>query len=82
MNDVRQSFARAGLIRSSDSRWLGGVCAGLGRKFGFGPGASRALFLLLMIALPGCPILIYPVLWICMPLEGRTYGSPTTPLIQ
>ena len=69
MNDIRQSFARHGLVRSSDRRVLGGVCAGLGRRFGLGPWTARLLFVLLLLVVPGSQLLVYPILWILMPTD-------------
>ena len=70
MSSVRASFARAGFVRSRDSKVLGGVCAGVGRHFGIEPGMSRAIFVIALLAIPGSQLLVYPVLWFCMPLEG------------
>ena len=67
MNDIRQSFARYGLVRSRDRRVLGGVAAGLGRRFGLGPWTARLLFVLLLLVIPGSQLLVYPILWILMP---------------
>jgi phage shock protein PspC (stress-responsive transcriptional regulator) len=67
MNDVRQSFARHGLVRSRDRRVLGGVAAGLGRRFGLGPWTARLLFVLVLLVIPGSQLLIYPILWVLMP---------------
>ena len=69
MNDIRQSFAQQGLTRPQEGRVLGGVIAGLGRRFGIAPWTARLLFVLMVMVLPGCPILIYPILWILMPSE-------------
>ena len=69
MNDIQRSFARQGLVRPQDDRVLGGVCAGLGRRFGIAPWAARILFVLLLMVIPGSQILIYPILWILMPSE-------------
>jgi phage shock protein PspC (stress-responsive transcriptional regulator) len=77
MNDIRQSFARQGLVRPSQDRVLGGVCAGLGRRFGIGPWTARLLFVLLLMVIPGSQILIYPVLWILMPSEEDVRMSST-----
>ena len=33
MTDIRQYFARHGLVRT-DNRLLGGVCSGIGRQIG------------------------------------------------
>jgi phage shock protein C len=71
MNDIQQSFAHQGLVRPRDGRVLGGVCAGLGRRFGIGPWAARLLFVLLLMVVPGSQILIYPILWILMPSEQQ-----------
>lgn len=80
MNDIRQSFARQGLVRPRDGRVLGGVCAGLGRRFGLTPWVARLLFVLLLMVIPGSQILIYPVLWILMPDEdSMPFQAPPTP---
>jgi phage shock protein C len=69
MTDIHQSFAQQGLVRPQEGRVLGGVCAGLGRRFGIAPWPARMLFLLLLMVIPGSQILIYPILWILMPSE-------------
>jgi phage shock protein C len=69
VNDVQNAFRNQGLVRPRDNRVLGGVCAGLGRRFGIGPWPARVLFLLILMILPGSQILIYPVLWALMPSE-------------
>ena len=76
MDDIRQSFAQQGLIRPREGRVLGGVIAGLGRRFGIDPWPARLLFVLLVMVLPGCPILIYPILWILMPSEEDVTVEP------
>ena len=75
MNDVHQSFARQGLVRPRDERVLGGVCAGLGRRFGISAWAARLLFVLLLMVIPGSQILVYPILWILMPSEQSVESS-------
>lgn len=81
MNDIHQSFAQQGLVRPREGRVLGGVCAGLGRRFGIAPWPARLLFLLLLMVIPGSQLLIYPILWILMPLEQRfgVQGPQTAP---
>ena len=83
MNDIRQTFAKQGLVRSRDRRVLGGVCAGLGRRFGLSPWTARVLFVLLLLVLPGSQILVYPILWILMPSEetvgGQAQSTAPTP---
>jgi phage shock protein C len=82
MNEIQQSFAQQGLVRPRDRRVLGGVCAGLGRRFGLAPWTARLLFVLLLMVIPGSQILIYPILWILMPSEDAVeirppYSPPT-----
>ena len=81
MNDIHQSFAQQGLVRPTQGRVLGGVCAGLGRRFGIAPWPARILFILLLMVIPGSQILIYPILWILMPSERDVVvqGPQTTP---
>ena len=77
MNDIHQNFARQGLVRPQEGRVLGGVCAGLGRRFGIAPWPARILFVLLLMVIPGSQILVYPILWILMPSEETVMIQPT-----
>ena len=72
MNDIQRSFAHQGLVRPRDQRVLGGVCAGLGRRFGLQPWTARLLFVLLLMVVPGSQLLVYPILWILMPAEDTS----------
>jgi phage shock protein PspC (stress-responsive transcriptional regulator) len=56
------------LVRPRDDRWIAGVCAGLGRRFGISPNVVRLLFVL-SILLPGPQFIIYIALWLIMPSE-------------
>jgi phage shock protein PspC (stress-responsive transcriptional regulator) len=56
------------LVRPSNDRWIGGVCAGLARRFGISPNVMRLIFVISCI-LPGPQFLIYIALWILMPSE-------------
>jgi phage shock protein C len=80
MNDIHESFAQQGLVRPREDRVLGGVVAGLGRRFGIAPWPARLLFVLLLMVIPGSQFLIYPILWILMPSEqtatARSYTGP------
>lgn len=71
MTNIQDSLARQGLLRSRDGRVLAGVCAGLGRRFGLDPWPARLLFVLTLMILPGSQFIVYPILWILMPLESR-----------
>ena len=83
MNSVHDSMSRQGLIRPREGRMIGGVCAGLARRFGLDPWLTRLLFVLILLAIPGSQILIYPILWILMPAEEtgqfQTPSTPSTP---
>ncbi len=79
MNAVHDSLRREGLVRPTQGRVLGGVCAGLGRRFGIDPWAARLLFVLILFIIPGSQILIYPVLWILMPAETAPVPAMTVP---
>ena len=91
MNGIHQSLAQQGLIRPRDGRVLGGVCAGLGRRFGITPWVARILFVVLLMVIPGSQILIYPILWILMPTEepvpfqasttSSTSSAPSAPSV-
>jgi phage shock protein PspC (stress-responsive transcriptional regulator) len=61
-----------GLRRSRNDRIIAGVCAGIARRFGWSPTATRVGYVLLSIlsaAFPG--ILVYVVLWIVLPTADR-----------
>jgi phage shock protein PspC (stress-responsive transcriptional regulator) len=69
MNDIHDTFRNQGLVRPIEGRVLGGVCAGLGRRFGIDPWPARLLFILILLLIPGSQLLVYPILWIVMPSE-------------
>lgn len=82
MESIRAAFRRAGLVRVDEGRILGGVIAGLGRRFGIDPWPARLLFVLLLMLLPGSQLLVYPILWILMPRASDVPAVPpgrTTP---
>jgi hypothetical protein len=55
MNDIHRSFGMHGLVRPRERRVLGGVCAGLGRRFSIAPWPARILFVLLLMVNPRQP---------------------------
>ncbi|MFI5906050.1 PspC domain-containing protein [Dactylosporangium sp. NPDC051541] len=69
METVYGTMRQHGLVRPTHGRLLGGVVAGLGQRFGIDPWPARLLFVLILLAIPGSQILIYPILWILMPAE-------------
>jgi phage shock protein PspC (stress-responsive transcriptional regulator) len=56
------------LVRPSGGRWIGGVCAGLARRFGMSPNTVRLIFVISCL-LPGPQFIAYIVLWVLMPSE-------------
>jgi phage shock protein PspC (stress-responsive transcriptional regulator) len=68
LGSIRGRMARAGLVRASRGRVLGGVLAGLARRFGVSPWVMRAAFVV-SVLLPGPQFLLYAALWIAMPSE-------------
>ena len=80
MTDFRSNLARQGFVRPQRGRVVGGVCAGVGRRFGLTPLITRVLFVVLLMVLPGSQFLVYPLLWIVMPTEEDvSYADPTLP---
>jgi phage shock protein C len=75
---MNEFFRREGLVRPRDDRVLGGVCAGLARRFGITPWQARLLFVIALLVLPGSQFFVYPVLWILMPSED----DPSVPRVQ
>jgi phage shock protein PspC (stress-responsive transcriptional regulator) len=47
---------------------IGGVCAGLARRFGTSATTMRVIFLLSCL-LPGPQIVVYVLLWVLLPSE-------------
>jgi phage shock protein PspC (stress-responsive transcriptional regulator) len=56
------------LVRPRRGRVLGGVCAGLARRFGVTAWQMRLLFVLSCL-LPGPQVLLYIALWVIVPGE-------------
>lgn len=54
------------LYRSSDDRWLAGVCGGLAEYFNIDATLVRVLFILFGFAVGG-GLLIYIILWLIIP---------------
>ena len=81
MNTVHTSMRQHGLVRPLQGRVFGGVVAGLGQRFGIAPWPARLLFALVLLALPGSQILVYPILWVLMPSQvaaGHLGPMPVT----
>ncbi|MEU9030229.1 PspC domain-containing protein [Streptomyces sp. NPDC048383] len=60
------------IARPRDGRMIGGVCAGLARRFGMKAKTMRIIFVVSCL-LPGPQFLIYLALWLLLPNEK--YGT-------
>ncbi|MDB1087049.1 PspC domain-containing protein [Streptomyces sp. ACA25] len=63
----------ATLSRPREGRWIGGVCAGLGRRFGVSAGTVRVIAVVSCL-LPGPQFLLYLLLWFLLPNDGERRG--------
>jgi phage shock protein PspC (stress-responsive transcriptional regulator) len=64
---ARSWFAEKGLRRSRDNRLLGGVSAGLARRYDVNPLVMRVLAVMSALFLTPLP---YVVLWVLMPRDS------------
>ncbi|CAL9298294.1 PspC domain-containing protein [Streptomyces rubradiris] len=58
------------LSRPTQGRVIGGVCAGLARRFGTSATTMRVIFLVSCL-LPGPQFLLYIALWLLLPSEDK-----------
>jgi phage shock protein PspC (stress-responsive transcriptional regulator) len=58
-------------FRSSSDRMISGVCGGLAEEFGVPPAVVRLGFVLLTLFSFGTGLLLYIVLWVVMPEDGK-----------
>lgn len=72
MDELRTSLGRHGLVRPTGDRVLGGVMAGIGRRFGLDPWPARLVISVLLLVVPGSQLLLYPLMWFLMPTD-RSY---------
>lgn len=70
MDPIYNQLYKAGLVRNSADGWLAGVCAGIADKVGADANAVRLVTFLLMVLLPGSPVLLYAIAWLVMPDEN------------
>ena len=57
------------LVRSSDDRWVGGVCGGIAEYAGIDANLVRLLFVLGTVLGFGSLLIVYVVAWVLMPME-------------
>ena len=56
------------LTRATDEAMIGGVCAGIARRFGWDTTLVRVLFVLSCL-LPGPQVLAYLAMWVLIPAD-------------
>jgi phage shock protein C len=71
---ARAAAAINALRRTRAERWIGGVCAGIGRATGIEAWVWRLLFALLALC-GGAGLVLYVLLWIFVPAEAAAPGS-------
>ncbi|MEV8534938.1 PspC domain-containing protein [Streptomyces sp. NPDC051211] len=64
------------LVRPREGRMIGGVCAGLARRFGISSFMMRTIFVVSCL-LPGPQFLIYLALWVLLPNEKNAKSEST-----
>jgi len=70
------------LTRSTDDRWVAGVCGGLGEYFNIDPTLIRVLFVLATLLLSAVVggVILYAILWVLIPEAGT--NEPTAKFIS
>ena len=64
------------LRRDRDNRWLGGVCAGISRRYGIDLWLVRFAFVAATAA-GGIGVVLYGLAWLLIPADdSRTGGAP------
>jgi phage shock protein C len=66
------------LTKSKADVWLGGVCGGLGEHTPLPSWVWRLVFLILLFCY-GTGVLVYVLLWICLPEPRKEEEKPPTP---
>lgn len=57
------------LLRSSDDKWVAGVCGGIAEYFGWDTNIVRLVYLLLTIFTAFSGLIVYLILWVLMPTK-------------
>jgi phage shock protein PspC (stress-responsive transcriptional regulator) len=69
-------MARDQLTRDPDNALLGGVCAGIGRHYGFDVTVVRIVWLVLTVFSMGTSVILYIAAWVIMPLPDEADAGP------
>ncbi|MFD6309290.1 PspC domain-containing protein [Streptomyces sp. NPDC060223] len=64
------------IVRPTNGRMIGGVCAALAKRFGTSATTMRVIFVLSCL-LPGPQFLLYIALWLLLPSEEKAAKTNT-----
>jgi phage shock protein PspC (stress-responsive transcriptional regulator) len=70
------------LVRRTDDKMLGGVCAGLADLLGLDPTLVRVLTVLATVLGAGSVLIAYLVAWVIVPKDVDVYGFSPAPQPQ
>ena len=70
------------LVRRTDDKMLGGVCAGVADHLGLDPTLVRLLTVLVTVLGFGSVIIAYLVAWVIVPKDVDVHGFSATPVPQ
>lgn len=59
------------MTRTTDDRMIAGVCGGIAAYLGWDPTLVRIAYLLLTVFTVFSGVVVYIILWICMPEDYR-----------
>ncbi|MBP5770611.1 MAG: PspC domain-containing protein [Bacteroidaceae bacterium] len=59
------------LLRSSNNKWIAGVCGGIADYFGWNPDLLRLIWVLMTVSTAFCGGIVYLVLWLIMPQDYK-----------
>ncbi|WP_328593415.1 PspC domain-containing protein [Lolliginicoccus suaedae] len=72
-NGGRAMTMQSQLRRTRDGRWMGGVCAGIAKQYGWDVNLVRLVFVLVsLLGTLGIGVLVYLVMWAMIPLEDSS----------
>jgi phage shock protein C len=68
------------LMRDPENRMLGGVCAGIARRWGWDPTLVRVAFVLLGVFSAGLAAVLYVAAWVIMPAGSDADAGSAHPI--
>ena len=62
-------MAKERLVRTSNNKWIAGICGGIADYFGWNAEMLRLVWVVLTVGTAFCGGIVYLVLWLIMPQE-------------